>query len=484
MQEPMHRTTHHVAATAMTTGERASEEATVSTERIRAALPNATDTKDVMIGAGVLSSVDDVFGRSFGDRPAVVVADENTFKVAGEQVHQQFETTGRTLADPYIFPGQPTLRADYGNITTLVEHLRGHDAIPVAVGSGTLNDIVKRATHECDRPYLAVATAASVDGYTSFGASITKDGFKQTLTCPAPRAVLADLDVLTAAPAIMTAAGYGDLLGKIPAGADWIVADTLEVDPIDPYVWSLVQGPLREVTARPAELAARDRGAMVALVEGLMMSGLAMQVAGSSRPASGAEHYFSHLWELEGLAHGVEGGPPPEHGLKVGFASIAMAAFYERILRRDLGEVDIDARRAAWPSWAEVEREVRATHQTPGLDQAALAQSREKYIDADQLAQRLTLLRERWPALRERIQQQLLPADRLREQLGAAGCPTSPVQLGLSLADLKATYVRAPMIRSRYTVLDLAYETGTLDECVDELFAPGGYWAQDPVGRT
>jgi glycerol-1-phosphate dehydrogenase [NAD(P)+] len=453
----------------------------VSTERIKAALPDATDTKDVVIGAGVLGSVNEVFERRFGHQPAVVVADENTFKVAAEQVRQQFEAGRRTLVEPYIFPGQPTLQAEYGNITTLVESLRTHDAIPVAVASGTLNDIVKRAAHETGRPYLAVATAASVDGYTSFGASITKDGFKQTLTCPAPRAVLADLDVLTAAPAIMTASGYGDLLGKIPAGADWIVADTLEVEPIDPHVWSLVQGPLREATARPAALQAGDRGAMEALVEGLMMSGLAMQVAGSSRPASGAEHYFSHLWELEGLAHGVEGGPPPEHGLKVGFGSIAIAAFYERLLQRDLGSIDIDARRDAWPGWAEVERQVRVTHTTPGLDRAAIDQSRDKYIDADQLAERLALLRERWPALRERLQEQLLTADELREQLRAAGCPTSPAELGLRLADLKATYIRARMIRSRYTVLDLAYETGILDEIVQELFAPGGYWAQEPA---
>ena len=215
-----------------------------------------------------MRSTFEVFERRFGHQPAVVVADENTFKVAGEQVRQQFEAGRRTLVEPYIFPGQPTLQAEYGNITTLVESLRTHDAIPVAVASGTLNDIVKRAAHETGRPYLAVATAASVDGYTSFGASITKDGFKQTLTCPAPRAVLADLDVLTAAPAIMTASGYGDLLGKIPAGADWIVADTLEVEPIDPHVWSLVQGPLREATARPAALQAGDRGAMEALVEG------------------------------------------------------------------------------------------------------------------------------------------------------------------------------------------------------------------------
>ena len=96
------------------------------------------------------------------------------------------KAAGRTVLDPYVFPGRPTLHAEYGNITTLAGWLRTHDAIPIAVASGTLNDIVKRASHECDRPYLAVATAASVDGYTSFGASITKDGYKQTLTCPAP----------------------------------------------------------------------------------------------------------------------------------------------------------------------------------------------------------------------------------------------------------------------------------------------------------
>ena len=322
-----------------------------------------------------------------------------------------------------------------------------------------------------------MATAASVDGYTSFGASITKDGFKQTLTCPAPRAVVADLDVLAAAPAIMTASGYGDLLGKVPAGADWILADATGTDPIPPHVWALVQGSLREAIARPAQVRAGDLDALAGLVEGLMLSGLAMQVAGSSRPASGAEHYFSHLWELEGLAHGVDGGPPPEHGLKVGVGSVAIAAFYERFLRRDLRDVDVDARRAAWPAWPEVERRVRAAHTTPGLDEAAVTQSRDKHIDAAQLADRLTLLRERWPELRDQLRAQLLPAAELRDRLHAARRPATPAEIGLSVADLRASYTRAPMIRSRYTALDLAAEAGLRDELVAELFAEGGYWA-------
>lgn len=446
----------------------------MSSERTNAALKLAGDTKTVTTGSGVLSRVDEVFAKTFGDAPAVVVADDLTWEAAGQQVQQQLEAAARTLREPYVFPGEPTLYAEYGNITTLAESLRGHDAIPVAVGAGTLNDIVKRAAYETDRPYMVVGTAASMDGYTSFGAAITKDGYKQTLSCPAPRAVLADLDVLTAAPADMTQAGYADLLAKIPAGADWIVADAMEVENIDDRVWDLVQGPLREATGRPAELHAGDARAMDDLIEGLMMAGLAMQVAGGSRPASGAEHYFSHLWELEHLAHA-------SHGYKVGIGSISIAAFYERLLQRDLTDLDVDAVVSAWPSWPEVERDVQAAHTTPGLDEAAVRESRAKYIDADALRDRLELLRERWPALRDRLAEQILTPDELTDRLHAAGCPTRPAEIGLSIADLKETYRRARMIRSRYTVLDLAQEAGVREGIVEELFAPGGYWAREAV---
>jgi glycerol-1-phosphate dehydrogenase [NAD(P)+] len=453
----------------------------MNTERIEAALRTANDTADVVIGAGVLSSVDEMFSRNFGDQPAVVVADENTFKVAGNTVQQHFEATGRRTVDPYIFPGRPTLHAEYPHIEKLGESLRIHDAVPVAVGSGTLNDIVKRSSYECKRRYMTVGTAASMDGYTAFGAAITKDGYKQTMTCPAPRAVLADLNIMRKASPRMTSSGYADLLGKVTAGADWLIADALEVEKVNALVWSLVQGSLRQATGSPAELHAGDEQALDSLVEGLIMSGLAMQAAASSRPASGAEHQFSHLWEMEGLGYHDE--PPLSHGFKVGLGSIAIAALYEQLLKRDLSSLDIEALTSAWPSWDEVEQAVRAAHKTPGLDEAAVVESRTKYIGPDRLAQRLALLRERWPELRERVKEQLMTADELREMLGAAGCPTHPSDIGLSQDDFKDTYQRARMIRRRYTVLDLATEAGILDECIDEMFAVGGFWARGPAAK-
>ena len=454
-------------------------------ERIDAALREATDTENVTIGSGVLASVGDLFKESFGDRPAVVVADEITFAVAGEQVQRYLERAGRELEEPYVFPGDPTLYAEYGNIEKLVEALGRHEAVPVAVGSGTLNDIVKRASHECERPYMCVGTAASMDGYTAFGASIEKDGLKQTLACSAPKAVLADLDVLVNAPPDMTASGYADLLGKVTSGADWLVADALGVEPIDPSGWSLVQSYLREWTGQPGKLRDGDRREMEHLIEGLVMSGLGIQSYQSSRTASGAEHQFSHLWEMEGLGHGEgHGGAPLSHGFKVGVGSVAIAALYERILERDFGSLDIDEVRDAWPSRDEVEHSVRAAHTSPELKEGAVEQSLAKYVEAEELAERLRLLRDVWPDLRARLADQLMTAGQIKEKLRAAGCPTKPTEIGLGWEEFKATYARARTIRKRYTVLDLAAEAGVFEECVEELFSADGFWGREAAPQA
>jgi glycerol-1-phosphate dehydrogenase [NAD(P)+] len=218
-----------------------------------------------------------------------------------------------------VFPGPPTLFADEHTTFALRDRLAATDALACSVASGSLNDVTKWASSLLGRTYLNVCTAASVDGYTSFGAAITVDGVKGTQECPAPRAVLAPLDIMAAAPVRLTATGFGDLFEKVPAGADWIVADELGIEAVDDHVWDLVQGPLAEALSDPAGLAAGDLGAVARLTDGLMMSGLAMQVHRTSRPASGAGHYFSHQWEMEG--YGRDWDPPLSHGFKVGLGA-------------------------------------------------------------------------------------------------------------------------------------------------------------------
>jgi glycerol-1-phosphate dehydrogenase [NAD(P)+] len=452
---------------------------------IDAALLQVRDTRCLRIGAGALASVVEVLAQHFEAASAVVVADERTFAAAGRAVDETLRAAGLAAGAPIVFPADPPLYAEAGHLHALVGSLRDREAVPVVVGSGTLNDLTKLAAHRLGRPYLCVATAASMDGYTSFGAIITEDGFKHTLPCPAPRAVIADLDVLAAAPSELAAAGYGDLLGKVTAGADWILADALEIEPIDERAWSLVQGPLRTWLDRPERLPSGDPAAIERLFEGLTVTGIAMQLSSSSRPASGSEHRFSHLWEMQALAHDR---PAVAHGFKVGVGSIAAAALYERVLTRDLTRLDVDALARAWPSRAEVEREVRGAHDSSQLAENAVAETLAKYIDAHELRGRLERLQAVWPGVRARIESQLLPAARLRDLLRAAGCPTRPSEIGVGAAPFRASYALARTIRSRYTVLDLVHETGILDACLAEMFGPGGCWGSagtpDVGGRS
>ena len=175
--------------------------------RVEDALKAANETCALRIGSEVLNEVAVMFKEQFPGKRAVVVADETTWDVAGKKVEEELKKAGVRLQPTFIFT-QPDLYAEYSYIDLLVESLKEHDAIPVAVGSGTINDLTKLSSHLTSRRYMCVATAASMDGYTAFGASITAEGAKQTFSCPAPLAVLADTNIIRKAPGVMTASGY------------------------------------------------------------------------------------------------------------------------------------------------------------------------------------------------------------------------------------------------------------------------------------
>ena len=418
----------------------------------------------VVVRRGALDALGEIVG-ALGGAEAQVVADETTYEIAGRASERALRAHGFALRPAIVLPARPNgerLHADHDHAVALSARLSAHRAVPVAAGSGTINDLTKLAAHLTGRPYIVVATAASMDGYAAFGAAITRDGFKHTAECPAPRAVLADVDVIAAAPPAMTASGFGDLMGKVTAGADWLLADALGVEPIEQAAWETVQPAVREAIEAPERLRAGDPEAVARLFECLVASGLAMQLTNSSRPASGAEHQLSHLWEMRGVTHA---GKESSHGFKVGVGTVLIAALYERLLARDWGSLsdgEIDALSLAQPSLEEQEGVVRRTHGDERVRERALAEVRAKAISPEQLRGRLARLRERWPALRPRLEAQLLPAHDVAGRLRAAGCPSDPAGIGLKAEAVAESLEAARQIRRRYTVLDLAAETGLL----------------------
>lgn len=441
--------------------------------KVEIALSRTTDTKALVIGKNTLPQVADMFKQLFPGKRALVIADRNTWRVAGSEVRRVLADAGVSQDEPHVF-SDPKLYAEWKFVEELDACLSATDAIPLAVGSGVINDLTKLSSHHNGRRYMVVGTAASMDGYTAYGASITKDGNKQTFECPAPLGMVLDPAIAAAAPAKMSASGYADLIAKIPAAADWMLADAVGSEAIDEFAFSTVQDGLRDALSDPKGVNEGNVAKVEQLAEGLLLSGFAMQAIQSSRPASGAEHQFSHLWDMEHLKFN---GESVSHGFKVGIGTLASTAFLEMLLEEDVEGLDVAACVAAWKSWSETEGDIRAIFDNdPEFVSRGLVETKNKYVNKEGLRRELELLKAAWPVLRERIRRQIIPFGEVRRRLELVGAPYEPEHIGVSRAKFRASFEKIPYMRSRYSVVDVAFRCGYMEKWLDRLFGKGGIW--------
>ncbi len=441
--------------------------------KIENVLQRTTDTKDLIIGAGAVSRTAEMFKKLFPGQKAIIIADSNTWRVAGESVRKSLNNAAIEQDEPFIFTDED-LYAEWKHVEEMQAHLRGTEAIPIAVGSGVINDLTKYVSHTLGRRYMCVGTAASMDGYTAYGSSITINGNKQTVDCPAPYGFVMDPEIAAAAPKELAASGYADLIAKIPAGADWMLADVTGNEPIDRFAWDAVQDGLREALGDPAAVFAGDISKTEALAEGLLMSGFAMQAIQSSRPASGTEHQFSHCWDMEDLCFN---GKHVSHGFKVGIGTLASTASIEYLLQQDIENLDIDSCTDAWKSWEEQEKEIREVFEgMPGHTARGLKEAHDKYVSKEELRRQLESLKRAWPTLKEDIRKQIIPFAQVKENLRLVGAPYEPEHIGVTRERLRKTFSYIPYMRSRFANIDIIYRCGLMSGLMEHLFGKGGIW--------
>ena len=437
---------------------------------LQQAVERAAVTRTVIVDPDAIARLPQMLEGLGARRRCQLIADPHTLEAAGERAQAVLRSAGLAVNAPIVLDEAPRLKPRVEMARTVAEHLRQTHALPVAVGAGVISDLTKYAAEVAGLAYVCVATAASMDGYAASGAALLDGGFKRTLACAPPLAIVADLDVIAAAPPRMAAWGYGDLSGKIVAGADWILADALGEDAIDAASFALVQDHIRGWLGGFERIAARDVDALRGLTNGLLISGFAMQAHGNSRPASGSEHQMSHVWEMERL---TVAGEPAAHGACVGVATVAMLALYEWLLAQDIGAASV----ASQHEPHRIEAELRSSFPEASLVASARAEMNAKLAHIDRRPRRVLMLRAAWPALRERLRATLVPAATMARWLSACGAASHPSDLGITVSKLAADYRRARLIRRRYTILDCLEDLGWLDTAVASLVTDTGFWS-------
>lgn len=433
----------------------------------------ASVTREVIVAPGALAALPDVMARNADGRPLLLITDANTQAAAGQRAKAVLIDAAFDV-ESLILQGDPRLKPEVEIAHRAASRLAETGAIPVAIGAGVVNDLVKYAASLAKRPYVCVATAASMDGYAASGAALLDAGFKRTFPCPPPVAVVADLDVLAAAPPNMAGWGYGDLAGKLVAGADWVLADALGEEPLAPAPFAMVQDNIRAWLGDPDGVRRHDRAALHGLFEGLLISGFAMQAHGNSRPASGSDHQFAHLWEME---RRTVDDLPVSHGVCVGIGCVTVLGLYEWLQGQDLTTIDPARCAARHPRWEETAELIRAAFPQSFMAESALAETRAKTDGAARIVERLTRLKQSWPQLRKDLSARLPESSEMRDWLRRCGAPAHPGEIGISIAKLRDDVARARMIRRRYTILDLLADLGWLEAAVAETIGPNGVWA-------
>jgi glycerol-1-phosphate dehydrogenase [NAD(P)+] len=381
----------------------------------------------------------------------LLVDDVNTHAAAGKRVaallsRQQIRFDVVTLPRDSVATGETA-----GEISGQA----AHHALIVAVGSGTINDLGKYAAGERNIPYWTVPTAPSMNGFTSAIAAIKIAGVKRTLPSPPPQFVYVHPEVIRMAPLQMRQAGFCDLMAKSVSDTDWHIESLLFSGTYCRLPSAIVAEAEETYLKAPEKIQEGDKQAVIDLMKGLLISGVAMSLAGSSAPASGGEHLFSHFLDMRA---DLTGRPPELHGLQVAAGIVLSAACYRKLAALDRRSVRGNAERvfqsaaakilSVWgPLAAEVEKRL--------------------LIKRDMLLQLDQKLPEKWETIRSFCRQVSDP-EQYVNAIRRTGYPLDLCALNLNRKEYLLAASAARTIRDRLTVLDIAAHCGVLDAAAAE----------------
>ena len=415
----------------------------------------------ILVGAGVVAQLPEVLA-GYNAKKVYMLSDKTTYRVAGERVQALLKEAGITVVSCVLDSESPAPNEhSVGYATMFYDH--ACEAV-VAVGSGVVNDIGKIVAAMANKPYIIVGTAPSMDGYASPTSSMTRANLKISLNSKTADVIIGDTDILCNVPTRMLISGLGDMIAKYVSICEWRIAHIISGEYYCEEIANLVRVALKRCVDNAEGLLRRDVQAVQDVFEGLVITGIAMAYAGVSRPASGVEHYLSHVWDMREIEFG---SAADFHGIQCAIGTLIAARCYEK-----LREITPDKQKAlAYAAAFDGDMWNAALREFLGKSAESMIEleKKEGKYDKKKHAARLDVILERWEDILQAMKEELPSAAWIEALLDQLGAPKSPTEIGIDPTILPMTFKSAKDIRDKYVLPRLAWDLGVLDEIADTL---------------
>ncbi len=422
---------------------------------------HSASVEEIAFGKGAIDRLG-FFVNKYEAKKLFLLSDINTFAAAGEQVCGTLDKYNI----PYVshcFQNEH-LEPDEAAVGSAVMHFDNSCDLIVAIGSGVINDIGKILSNVTGRKYIIVATAPSMDGYASATSSMSMDGLKVSLNSRCADIIIGDTDILKNAPIHMLKSGIGDMLAKYVSIAEWRIAHLITGEYYCERVAQLIRDALKKCVDNAEGLLRRDEKAVEAVFEGLVVGGIAMAYAGVSRPASGVEHYFSHIWDMRGLEFGTQ---VDLHGIQCALGTLQAVKLYGEIrkLTPDHKKAEAYVKQFSFEDW---KCELRGFLGNSAETMIAQEEREQKYDKSTHPA-RFALIRDNWDTILKILDEELPNYQQLSGILDAIGISKELSSIGVDRETAIRTFKATKDIRDKYVLSRLAWDLGVLDELCEAL---------------
>lgn len=415
---------------------------------------------DCIIGDGALKRLPEIIEK-YNVKTPFVLCDRETYAAAGEAVCAILTEAGISHTLHIIRRTRPA--PDEKIVGEAFMFCPQNADAVIAVGGGVINDTGKIVAAQKHIPDIYVSTAPSMDGFASASSSMEREGLKVSLDSKCPDVVIGDADVLAGAPRHMIVSGIGDMMAKYVSLVEWQIAALLVGEYYCDTVADIVKFSLDTVRACAVDAVSGDKTAVCRLAEALVISGLAMNYAGLSRPASGMEHYISHIIDMRALAFGT---PCELHGIQAGLGTLLTVRGYEWLKTKtpDRETALAYVRNFNPDAWFDTLR----VHLDEGAAAMIAGEQKEHKYAPDKHAARLEKILAAWDDILALIDT-LPTADALQAFYREIGHPLSCTEYGLTDNEIRFAFTAAKDIRDKYVLGRLLWDLGLLDEAAGAL---------------